>query len=101
MGGLIGNFLRGLVGGKESDAPSLSTENAVEYKGFMIHPAARREGAQWLTVGVITKQVGDEVKEHHFIRADMYSSKEGADDCAVTKGRQIIDEQGDKLFQDA
>ena len=101
MGGMIGNFLRGLVGGKEGDAPGASADNAVEYKGFMIHPAARREGSQWLTVGVITKQIGDEVKEHHFIRADMYSSKEGADDCAVTKGRQIIDEQGDKLFKDA
>ena len=100
MGGMIGNFLRGLVGGKDGDAPGASADNAVEYKGFMIHPAARREGSQWLTVGVITKQVGDEVKEHHFIRADMHASKDDAESCALIKGKRIVDEQGDGMFAD-
>ena len=71
---------------------------AVEYKGYTIRPASRREGSQWLTVGVISKELAGELKEHSFIRADMYASKEDADACAVRKARQIIDERDDKLF---
>ena len=55
----------------------------------------------WLTVGVITKAVDGDTKEHHFIRADTYGSKQDADDCSVLKAKQIIDEQGDKMFRNA
>ena len=40
------------------------------------------------------------VKEHRFIRADTFGAKDDADSFAIVKARQIIDEQGDNLFQD-
>lgn len=100
MGSKFGKFLGQLFGAKGGDAAPGESAEGVEYKGHMIHPAARREGSQWLTVGVIRRRFGDEVKEHHFIRADMYASKEVADAFSVTKAKQIIDEQGDGLFKE-
>ncbi len=60
---------------------------------------SRREGSQWLTAGVITKQFADGVKEHRFIRAETHSTKDEADAFSITKAKQIIDEVGDRLFQ--
>ncbi len=59
----------------------------------------RQQGSQWLTAGVIQKQFADEVKEHRFIRADNHSTKDDADAFSIGKAKQIIDELGDKLFQ--
>ena len=91
-------LLRGLFGGGASGAGRQDAGNTVEYKGYVIRPAARREGSQWLTVGVISKAFDEDVKEHHFIRADTYGTKQDADACSILKAKQIIDEQGDKLF---
>ena len=93
------NFLRQLFARKGEDATDRESEGAVDYKGYTIRPNPRREGAQWLTSGVITKQFADEVKEHRFIRADAHGSKDAAADFSITKAKQIIDERGDKLFE--
>jgi hypothetical protein len=100
MGSRLGKIFGGLFGAKGGDTASGESAEGIEYKGHMIHPAARREGSQWLTVGVIRRRVGDEVKEHRFIRADIYATKEDADAFSVTKAKQIIDEQGDGLFEE-
>ncbi len=73
---------------------------AVEYQGFAIQPDSRREGSQWGVGGVIAKMFADGVKEHRFIRADIFGAKDDADSLSIVKARQIIDEQGDDLFQD-
>jgi hypothetical protein len=98
MASRLTGFLRDLFAAGPPGTGHQDAGEAVEYKGYVIRPAARREGAQWLTVGMISKTVGDEVKEHHFIRADTYSSKQDADACSVVKAKQIIDEKGDDLF---
>lgn len=98
MGFRLSDLLRNLFAAG-SPGPGREDGGAtVDYKGYRIRPASRREGSQWLTVGVISKDFGGEVKEQQFIRADTYSSKQDADACAVTKARQIIDERGDNLF---
>ncbi len=71
---------------------------AVEYKSCSIRPTFSRDGSQWLTAGVISKQFADSVKEHHFIRAETHGSKGDAGAHSVVKAKQIIDERGDKLF---
>jgi len=93
-------LLSKLFGGGGGDTAPAKEGEAVEYNGYRIHPAARSQNGQWLTAGVIRKQIGDEVKEHHFVRADTHASAEAANDFAVVKGRQIIDEQGERLFRD-
>ena len=100
MGSKFGNIMRGFLGGKsEPTSPVLDSKNAVEYKGCLIHPASRRRDSQWLTAGVITKSFDGQTAEHQFVRADVYVSKEDADACAVLKGKRLIDERGDRLFE--
>src|SRR3546814_830364 len=93
--GLFSKFFGG--GGK----PAAAKEGeAVEYKGFRIHPAALPQSGQWLTAGVIRKEIDGATKEHRFLRADTHGSPDSANDFAVVKARQIIDEQGDGMFRD-
>ena len=99
MASKITSFLRGLVTPGGGEAAEQGAGEAVEYKGFEIRPAPRKEGSQWLTAGVISKQFPEGTKEEPFIRAETHGSREQAESFAVTKGKQIIDEQGDRLFR--
>ena len=99
----ISNFLSKIFGGFGShargDAGVTAATSVVEdYNGYSIRPAPFQDRGQWITSGVIEKQFGDEVKQHQFIRADMYPSKEAATDASVFKAKQIIDMMGDDLF---
>ena len=85
-------------------ASSESTEDAesesVEYEGYVIHPAPRKEGGKFYTAGSISKRFEEGVKTQRFIRADTHTSRDTAAEHAVFKAKQIIREQGDKLFKD-
>jgi hypothetical protein len=96
----LSSFLRRLTGGDRGETAPGVRGPAVEYEGYAIHAAPRREGAQWLTAGLITKEFPDGVKEHHFIRAETHPSQDDASAFAVVKAKQIIDERGDRLFQE-
>lgn len=93
----IGSFFRKLVGPGGAE----KTAAAVEYEGYTIQPAPKSQGGQFLTAGVISKAFPDGVREHRFIRADTHTSHDAACEHAVFKARQIIDEQGDKLFSNS
>ena len=47
---------------------------------------------------MIEKDFPEGTKEHRFIRADKHSSADDASTFAISKGKQIIDEQGDRIF---
>ena len=49
--------------------------------------------------GVIEKEIDGETKVYEFVRADRFSSRDDVQSFALAKGRQIIDEQGNTLFQ--
>jgi len=105
MASILGGFLRRLTGGG-SDGPGdagaapAPMGPALEYNGYTIQPAPRREGGQWLTAGVISKDFPEGPKSQHFVRAETHAGAEQARDFAVIKAKQIIDERGDKLFTD-
>ncbi len=99
MGFRLLDFLRNCLASESQETTRPETEATVEYKGYTIRPLPRRQGSQWLTAGVIKKQFADGVKEHPFIRADIHSTKDDADAFSLGKAKQIIDELGDKLFQ--
>ena len=84
-----------LASGKKREA---ATE-AVEYRGYLIRPTPQGEGSQYYTCGVISKTFPEGLREHRFIRADTHASFDGAAQHAVVKARQIIDEQGDRIFE--
>lgn len=93
------SFLKRLFGGggsSDSGEPAVAAE--AEHKGFTIRATPFREGGQFQTCGVVSKEIGGEMKEHRFIRADRFASLEDAANHAIVKGRQVIDEQGERLF---
>ncbi|WP_414473054.1 HlyU family transcriptional regulator [Microvirga sp. M2] len=83
--------------GDSSDKPEVAAE-AVEYKGFRIRPAPYPSKGQYQTAGIIEKDFEAGVKEHRFVRAETHPSKDDAVAFAIVKGRQIIDEQGERIF---
>ena len=64
-----------------------------------IQAAPQKEGGQWLTAGTITKEIEGTVKEHKFIRSDMHAERTSAVEFSISKGRQIIDLDGDRIFK--
>lgn len=97
------SFLKRLFGlGSSEQSPAESGSAAaakeIEHKGFLIKATPFKEGGQFQTCGVITKDVGGTLREHRFIRADRFPSMDDAVEVAIRKGQQMIDEQGERLF---
>lgn len=90
--------LRALFSGGGQSATGTTEAEAVEYKGYRIKPAPYPAKGQFQTAGSIEKDFPDGTKEHRFVRAETHASREDAANFAVAKGRQIIDEQGDRMF---
>ena len=103
LGGLMKKLFGGGDGGGEDKAGSADKPlgDPAEHKGCMIQPIAMHKGGQFLTAGIISKDFPDGPREHRFVRADTHSGADTAHDFAIIKGRQIIDEQGDRLFDRA
>ena len=93
------SFLRSLFGGDSGgEAESSSAVKKTEHKGFIIEARPYKEGGQFQVAGVIRKDESGVVREHKFIRADRFMTLEDAADFSLAKGRQIVDEQGERLF---
>lgn len=82
-------------GGGTKEEPAAE---AVEYNGFLIRPAPFIEDGQHQTCGIISKTIDGQLKEHRFIRADRFASRDDAIEVTLRKARQVIDEQGEKIF---
>ena len=89
----LSSFFQSLFGGGEAK-PS----EPVEYKGFLIEAAPINEDGKYRTAGYISGELDGETRRIQFIRADQNSSLEAAIAHAITKGQQIIDEQGNSLL---
>ncbi|MEO4000404.1 HlyU family transcriptional regulator [Mesorhizobium sp. CAU 1732] len=93
------SFWKKLFGGAGAESGTQEPAGEpVEHKGFSIRATPFTEGGQYQTCGVISKEIGGDVKEHTFIRADRFASKDDAVDVTLRKARQIIDEQGERIF---
>jgi hypothetical protein len=96
--GILGRLFGG--GGSSGGAAGEGKPgDAVEHNGFRIRPAPYQSGGQFQTAGVIEKDFPDGTKQHKFIRAETHGNKDDAAAFAIAKGRQIIDERGDKIFE--
>ena len=72
---------------------------AVEYNGYRIKPTPyQTNGGVYQTAGTIEKDGPDGIQEHRFVRADTHPSRDDAISFAVSKAKQIIDLQGDRIF---
>ncbi len=96
----LGKLFGKLLGGGAGDsAPAAQAEEPVDYKGFMITAAPINEGGQFRTAGSIAKIFDGEEKSVQFIRADNHSDRASAVTHSERKAQQIVDEQGDAIFQ--
>jgi hypothetical protein len=89
----IFSALFGRGGGKTAKAAE-----AVDYKGYVIRAAPYKNDGHYQTAGTIEREIGGVRQEHRFIRADAYASYDDAVALTVSKARQIIDLQGEKIF---
>lgn len=96
MASILKGLWNRLAGAGEHEEPAAE---AVEYKGFRIRPAPYSAKGGFQTAGVIEKKFETGTKEHRFVRAETHPSKDEAATFAITKGKQIIDEQGDRIFR--
>jgi hypothetical protein len=85
-------------GGERADAPAAAAKQ-IEYKGFLVRATPyKAEGGQYQTCGIVSKEIGGVVKEHRFIRADRFAALDDAVDISLKKGQQLVDEQGERMF---
>jgi hypothetical protein len=89
-----------LFGQGGDDSSAASAGEAVEYQGFRIRAAPYASEGQYQTAGIIEKDTPEGVKSHRFVRAEKHASREDAASFALTKARQIIDQQGDRIFEE-
>lgn len=95
------SFLSKLFGGGDKAAGTPAGDKTLDqesYKGFLIKAIEMRAGSEYQLAGTIEKEIGGELKTYKFVRADRMSSKDDLMSMALGKGRQIIDEQGDRIF---
>ncbi len=90
----LGKLFKSLTGGSTGN----EVPESITYKGFTIEAAPIQESSSYRTAGFIIGELDGETRRIQFIRADQHNDKQKAIDHSFTKGRQIIDEQGNKLL---
>ena len=91
------SFWKSLFGGGGGAAEPPPTPGE-EYKGFTIRATPMSAGSEYQLAGVIEKTINGEARSYKFVRADRMSSRDEAVSFALAKGRQIVDEQGERVF---
>ncbi len=93
------SFLSALFG-RAAGAPAEKAAEPVEYKGYVIRAAPYKgDGGQFQTAGTIEREIGGVLRQHRFIRADAFASYDEAVTFTLGKARQIVDLQGERMFQ--
>jgi hypothetical protein len=95
------SFWSALFGRRAEGGPDTAkVADPVEYKGYTIRAAPYKNNGAYQTAGTIECERDGVRKEHRFIRADAYASYDDAVTFTLNKARQIIDLQGDRMFND-
>ena len=92
------SFFKKLFGGRSSEPKANEIVAEEDHKGFHIAASPMREGSQYRLAATITKTVDGEERSHRLIRADVFASQDEAGRFAVAKAKQMIDEQGERIF---
>jgi hypothetical protein len=98
MPSILKDLWNRFAGGGGASGHEEPVSEAVEYKGFRIRPAPYSAKGGYQTAGTIEKDSETGMREHRFVRAETHPSKDEATAFAIMKGKQIIDEQGDRIF---
>jgi len=87
-----------IIGGRTAGESDETNTPAIEYQGYRIRPTPYRTERQYQTAGIIEKNFPDGPKHHRFVRADMHHTRDDAVAFTISKAKQIIDLQGDRMF---
>jgi len=91
------SFLKKLFGGTEGGAPAKPVLET-DHNGYNIQATPIKEDGQFRVCAMISKEVDGESRQHKLVRADVCTSSNEAAEIAVRKSKQMIDEQGDRIF---
>ncbi|TNC59326.1 HlyU family transcriptional regulator [Rubellimicrobium roseum] len=83
-------------GRKQAKEPASAPSE--EHKGFHITPKPIREGSHYRIAARIEKEVAGVRRIYDLVRADTVATPEEARALSLAKARQVIDEQGERLF---
>lgn len=96
IGGLLSRFFGSASSQRGPQADSFT--DPVVHDGYTIQPNSFQENSQWMTAARISREFPDGMREHDFIRADIFPTQGDANECAIRKAGVQIDQMGDKLF---
>jgi hypothetical protein len=91
------SFLSALFG-KLAPSQAEKVVEPVDYKGFIIRPAPFKSEGGYQTAGTIEREISGVRKEHRFVRADAFASFDDAVTFTLSKARQMVDLQGERMF---
>ena len=95
------SFFSKLFGGGEKEPAAPKREEPQVYNEYKIVAAPiPAENNQWRLAGFIIKTTDDGILEREYIRADVFHSREEAVEFTISKGKQVLDQQGDRIFSD-
>lgn len=97
----LGTLISNLLGGGNKEPKPAEAAEPVDHKGFSIVAAPLKEGSQYKTAGSISKEIDGQLKSVQFIRADNHADRQSAVTHSERKGQQIVDEQGERMFERA
>lgn len=75
-----------------------SAPEAEDFNGYHITPTPIKEGGTYRLSARIEREIDGELRSHTLIRADTMQSHDEVVAASIAKARQVIDEQGDRLF---
>ncbi len=84
--------------GPRGDRSVPEAPEPVTHEGFRVYAEPAEESGRWRISARIEKEIGGALKTHRLIRADTLESRQAAVDATLAKARQVIDEQGDRIF---
>jgi hypothetical protein len=93
------SFFAKIFGSDDKTESPAEAAESIEYNGFTITSAPIKEGGQFKTAGKISKEIDGELKSVEFIRADNHGDRDSAVNHSNRKAQQIVDEQGDAMFE--
>lgn len=94
-------FWKNLFGSGSADAEPAGDKvlDQDNHKGLVNKAIEIKAGSELQLAGIIKKDIDGAFKVYRFIRADRMTSHDDLIAFALSKGRQIIDEQGEQIFR--
>ncbi|SHK96318.1 hypothetical protein SAMN05444414_10363 [Roseovarius marisflavi] len=86
-------------GGGSGNSNARPEPEAETYKGFLIFPEPQPGEGGYRVGARIEKEIAGEVKVHQLLRADAILNIDDAAAFSVRKAKQVIDEQGERIFR--